>query len=298
MADVYCFGHVSTGKVYRIRGRFPEPDGYGEVVEVLENYCGEATGTALVLSRFGVSVELEGNWIGDNAEGRRTLEFLQAQGIGCSGLRIEPGYVGANEVVISDRQTRTVFGRYVDLLFTTKQWDDPSPDRIAAARLACVDPTFGETSLTAARQAAEVGVPLVTSDVRPDGELAGMAAALVVSPELLRREFPDDDWEALFDDYARSCPGLVVFTFGHEPAWFGRDGREVMRPFRVEAVDTAGAGDAFRAGIIYGLLAGWGDARTVRFACAVAGVACRTAPGVVNFPGLQEVEALLGHGAD
>ena len=293
MADVYCFGHVSTGKVLRIRGPFPKPDGYAEVVETLDNYAGEATGTALVLKRLGVSVALEGNWLGDNPAGRRTLEVLTQRGIDCSGLRIQPGYEGVNEIVISDGRTRTVFGRYIDLLFTTKQWVDPTPERIAGAKAACVDPTFGEASLLAARHAVRAGVPLVSSDARPDSELARSASALIVSPELLSRDFPDDDWGDLFGQYLRVCPGLVVFTFGAEPVWFGRERRHTMRPFAVDALDTAGAGDSFRAGVIYGMLQGWDDVRTVRFACAVAGLVCTTAPGAMNSPRLEEVEAFL-----
>lgn len=294
MANVYCFGHVSTGKVYRIRGRYPEPNGYAEVVEILDNYCGEATGTALVLKRLGLQVVLEGNWLGDNEAGRATLAFLVERGIDCSGLRIEPGYQGANEIVISDGASRTVFGRYVDLLFTTKQWDDPSAEKIRGADLACVDPSFGETTLLGARTAVEAGVPLVSSDARLDSELTRHAAAMVVSPELLLREYGDDDWEALFDAYLEACPGLVVFTFGPEPLWYGRAERDTMHPFDLDEVDSAGAGDAFRGGIIYGLLQGWDDERTVRFACAVAGLVCTTAPGVVKCPTLSEVEVVLG----
>ena len=62
MADVYLFGHISTGVILRLRGRYPEPDGYGEIVETLENHCGEAAGSAIVLARLGVSTVLEGNW--------------------------------------------------------------------------------------------------------------------------------------------------------------------------------------------------------------------------------------------
>jgi len=293
MADVYCFGHVSTGKVLRIRGSFPQPDGYAEVVETLDNYAGEATGTALVLSRLGVSVALEGNWLGDNPAGRRTLKVLTERGIDCSGLRIQPAYEGVNEIVISDGRTRTVFGRYIDLLFTTKQWEDPTPERITGARVACVDPAFGEATLLAARHAVRTGVRLVSSDARPDSELARSASALIVSTELLSRDFPHDDWADLFDQYLHVCPGLVVFTFGAEPVWFGRERRSTMSPFPVDVVDTAGAGDSFRAGIIYGMLREWDDERTVRFACAVAGLVCTTAPGVMNSPRLEEVEAFL-----
>jgi hypothetical protein len=80
MADVYCYGHVSTGKVLRIAKSYPEPDGYADVIETLENHADEATATAFILRHLGISVALEGNWIGDNPECRRTREFLREPG--------------------------------------------------------------------------------------------------------------------------------------------------------------------------------------------------------------------------
>ena len=140
MADVYCYGHVSTGKILRLRDRYPEADGYGEIVETLENHSGEAASSALVLRRLGVSVALEGNWIGDNPDAAGRLSFTGAAGSTARAFGWCPGYVGATELVISDGATRTVFGRYIDLLFTTKQWDEPDPTKIAACRIACIDP--------------------------------------------------------------------------------------------------------------------------------------------------------------
>lgn len=311
MSDVYCFGHVSTGVILRLKGRFPAPDGYGEVVETLENHAGEATGSALVLARFGASVAIEGNWIGDTPQCRRTLEFLRSRGIDCSGLVVKPGYQGVNEVVISDGESRTVFGRYCDLLFTTPQWEAPNPERIRAARIVCVDPAFGETTLTVARTAKSLGRPLVTCDARADSELARLADVVAVSGEMIAREYPaalNDpvSRERLFDEYLERCPGLVVFTAGSQPLWFGR-GRAVpvcaarttpgarceLPPFPVEVVDSAGAGDSFRGGLIFGMLQGWTDEDTVRFACAVAALICTTAPGCVNPPTLEQVRGFL-----
>ncbi len=311
MSDVYCFGHVSTGVILRLKGRFPAPDGYGEVVETLENHSGEATGSALVLARLGASVALEGNWIGDTPQCRRTLEFLRARGIDCSGLVVKPGYQGVNEVVISDGESRTVFGRYCDLLFTTPQWEAPNPERIRAARIVCVDPAFGETTLTVARTAKALGKPLVTCDARADSELARLADVVAVSGEMMAREYPaalsdPEARERLFDEYLERCPGLVVFTAGSRPLWFGRGrmapasaGRATpgvrgeLPPFPVEVIDSAGAGDSFRGGLIFGMLHGWRDEDTVRFACAVAALICTTAPGCVNPPTLAQVRAFL-----
>lgn len=311
MSDVYCFGHVSTGVILRLKGRFPGADGYGEVVETLENHAGEATGSALVLARLGASVALEGNWIGDTPQCRRTLEFLRARGIDCSGLVVKPGYAGVTEIVVSDGESRTVFGRYCDLLFTTPQWEAPSQERIAAARIVCVDPAFGETTLAVARSARALGRPLVTCDARADSELARLADVVAVSGEMMAREYPaalgdPAARERLFAEYLERCTGLVVFTAGSRPLWYGR-GRAAspkagnaepgvrceLPPFAVEVVDSAGAGDSFRGGLIYGLLRGWSDAHAVRFACAVAALICTTAPGCVNPPSLEQIRAFL-----
>lgn len=300
MSDVYCFGHVSTGKILRLKTPLPEPDGYGEVVESLENHSGEATGSALVLARLGNQVTLEGNWIGDNPECRRTLEFLKSRGIDCSGLLVKPGYQGVTELVISDGHSRTVFGRYADLLFTTRQWEMPDEARLRRARCVCVDPSFGEATLLASRAARAAGLPVVTSDARYDGELAASSALVVISNEFLRREFPAAVRDraaraSLFTQYQAHCPGLVVFTAGSEPVWYARRAqpRKERIPFKVEVIDTAGAGDSFRGAMIHGLLRDWSDDDCLRFACAVSALVCTKAPGCVHSPSLAETEAFL-----
>ncbi len=298
--DVYCFGHVSTGRLLRLKDAFPSADGYGEVVEDLENHSGEATGTSLVLARLGLDVRLEGNWIGDNEPCRRTLAFLASRGLDVSGLRVEPGYAGVQELVIADGHSRTVFGRYCDLLFTTRQWDLPTVERLRGARVAVVDPAFGEATLRVARAARELDIPLAACDAGPDTELARTAAILAISNEFLRREFPGtelegDTREALFHRYLQACPGLVVFTSGAGRLRYGRAAGENgwIEPFRVDVVDSAGAGDSFRGGLVWGVLQGWDDRRTVRFAAAVAARICTTTPGCLFPPSLQEIEDLL-----
>ncbi|MGC9973934.1 MAG: carbohydrate kinase family protein [Gaiellaceae bacterium] len=311
MTDVYLYGHVSTGIIVRIQGRYPEPDGYGEIVETLENHCGEATGSALVLARLGASTVLEGNWIGDTPACRGTVAFLESRGIDCSGLVVKPGYQGVNEITISDGASRTVFGRYIDLLFTTPQWEMPDLARIDEAQVVCVDPTFGEATLAVARAAKAAGKPLVTSDAPCDSELAALADVVVISGELMARDFPEaleseQEREALFERYLERCLGLVVFTAGSRPLWYARGRhsapspgavptgeRRELAPFPTRLVDSAGAGDSFRGGLVFGTLRGWSDDDRVRFAAAVAALVCTTAPGCVNPPSLEQVVAVL-----
>ncbi len=62
-----------------------------------------------------------------------------------------------------------------------------------------------------------------------------------------------------------------------------------FKPYRVQVVDSAGAGDSFRAGVIYGLLQQWGDDQTIQYAAAVAALVCASFPGVLNSPSHAEV---------
>lgn len=300
MSDVYCFGHISTGRILRLKGNFPAPDGYGEVLESLENHSGEATGGALVLARLGRQVTLEGNWIGDNPECRATLAFLRSRGIDCSGLRVEPNYQGVTELVISDGATRTVFGRYCDLLFTTRQWDMPRLEHLQTARAVCVDPAFGEATLAVAQAANQAGLPLISSDTHPDSALTAACSVLVISGEYLHRDFPNalshgPEREELFERYLRNCPGLVIFTAGSSPLWYARkeSPRREFTPFKIEVKDSAGAGDSFRAAMIHGLLENWDDETCIRYASAVAALVCQSSPGCINSPSSLDVDLFL-----
>jgi len=295
--DLYAFGHVSTGRILHLKDPFPAPDGYGEVTQDLENHSGEALGSALVAQRLGLSVHLEGNWIGDNQPCRRTLEFLTRRGLDTSGLRVEPGYPGVQELVITDGDTRTVFGRYCDLLFTTPQWDMPRLERMQGARMAIVDPSFGAAAQAVIDHAHTLAIPLVSSDAALASPLCAAASALVISNEFLHREHPDcvhgsQAREALFQRYLESCPGLVVFTSGSGEIRFGRqEMTDSVKPRKVEVIDSAGAGDSFRGALAYALLQGWEDRRCVEFAAAVAALVCTTTPGCLHSPTLSEVKA-------
>jgi len=56
-------------------------------------------------------------------------------------------------------------------------------------------------------------------------------------------------------------------------------------------VDTTGAGDAFNAGFVFGLLAGWGDADSLRLANACGASAVQALGGT---GGLRSFDAARG----
>lgn len=91
-------------------------------------------------------------------------------------------------------------------------------------------------------------------------------------------------------DMARSV-GVAVVKLGSQGAAAAREGELFVAPaYRVEAVDTTGAGDSFNAGFIYG----WLKRRTLG-ECLACGNACgamsvRMAGGNTGFPTREELE--------
>ena len=57
--------------------------------------------------------------------------------------------------------------------------------------------------------------------------------------------------------------------------------------------DTAGAGDSFRAGVVYGLMMGRDVEEIIRFSSALAAIVCTRSPGVLDAPGYDEVTAFI-----
>ena len=74
-----------------------------------------------------------------------------------------------------------------------------------------------------------------------------------------------------------------------------RHGRpSYVDPFPVKAVDTTGAGDIFKAAVIYGHLQGWDLVSLTRFACAASSSYIAQPRGRDRVPELAEVRALAG----
>ncbi len=292
--DVYSFGVVSSSTLYGIGGAFPAPEGYAEIECVRQMTGGEATNSSIVLSRLGARVKLDGNWLGDDEGGRRTRSLLADYGIDTSRLPLKAGYEGVQEVVFSAKGTRTIFGTYTRLL-NDAAWNAPDEDDIRNASVVCLDPFFGEASLRAAQIGCDAGIPVVTVDCRYDAPLLPYASAVVIAESYVRENYPGHAIDELFREYQSRTRGLVIFTFGDREIWYaGTDeATNTFQPYPVEAVDTTGGGDAFRAGVVYGFLEGWDAARTIQFAAATAAIVCTRFPGVLNAPSLAEVEDFI-----
>ena len=287
---VYAYGVVSSSTLYRIRGAFPSPEGYAEIADFRHMIGGEAANSSIVLSRLGVRVKLDGNWLGDDENGERTKALLSGYQIDTSRLPLREGYKGVREVVFAAAGTRTIFGTYGRLL-EQADWNRPQEIDITEAKVVCLDPFFAKPASGVAETAFAANIPVVTVDCKHDDPLLRHCSAVVVAESYIRENYPGHDVEELFRNYQATTGGLTIFTFGDAPVWYARPNETIRfaRPYSIDPVDTAGGGDTFRAGIVYGFLKGWSDDKMIDFAAAIAAIVCTRFPGVLNAPTYDEV---------
>jgi sugar/nucleoside kinase (ribokinase family) len=291
----YCYGMIASSMLYKLADAYPAPDAYSEIRDTVAQTGGEAANSAIVLARLGIRARLDGNWIGGTRDGECLMRILRRQGVDVSRLKVKENFPGAWEIVLADDSTRTVFGNYRHVLFTRKQWNRPRKADLDRAEIAVIDPFFGDESLLAAKYAGDLKIPFVTVDCPPDNPLAEKAAAVVISGEFLKREFPQRSADEMLDAYRSRAAGLAILTGGGSDIRYARKGGSMRRatPPAIRPVDTTGAGDAFRAGVAAGWLRGWEDAEIVAYASAVAALVCLSFPGVLHSPGHRRVMEFL-----
>lgn len=292
--DVYLYGVTVYSTIHLLEGDYPKADTYGEIKQTHYVPGGETGNSALILANLGYQVKIDGPFLGSKSKDG-ILDFYRNFSIDCSALTYDPSYDGLLDMVLIDPHTRTVFGKFGQYFGGgAKRWSQPDEAAIALAKIVALDPWFREESQRVAEYCVKHGKPYVTIDCAPDSYYHINAAATVISNEYIQNNFPDEEIKALLQRYIDASQGLVIFTFGSREILFGRKGGTIqsITPFKVEVKSTLGAGDTFRAGVVYGLLNGLSDLDTVKFAAATAASVCKRFPMALDPPGLDEIREL------
>ena len=295
--NVYLYGLTVLSTIHRLKGPYPETDGYQEIDHSYLVLGGETGNAAILLARLGLRVRPEGCWLG--TETRETLiRFNRKWGVDVAGLKYDSSFKGWKDVVLVDNHHRTVFG-WFGRLFSKKggrKWSKPNEAVIRKSNVVSIDPFFGEDAEKAARLCHQNKKPFVTMDCPPESDCHRYSAVNVLSQSYLKGLAPKGSFANLMKRYRVKSRGLTVFTFGVKPIWYARPEGAIrwFTPFRVKVSGTLGAGDSFRAGMVYGLCRGWNDESSIRFASGLAACVCRKFPAALYPPTLQEVFRLTG----
>lgn len=293
-----------------VTDNYPAPGEYTIVRVQSEQPGGTTANTCHALARLGVDVMLA-SVVGDDAEGEALVSSLQF--VGC-----ETRYVVPRSGARSDSGTIVVSGAAGDR--------DRTIFWAQGARLAAGDPLPLDEMLE------REWVLLDVDDARlrnflldlpahrsPRTKLAGAMTYLVEMPS-------DEAWghvlrhdavfgnvrelcqvtgastvttaidRALRDLPAAACRAVYV-SRGREGAFAIETDSVTESPaFPIDVVDTTGAGDAFAAGCLWGLLERCDTAEILRRGNALGGLACRALGARAALPTRDEAKALLRPG--
>ena len=294
--DVYLFGQILGTHSFLLRDGFLQPDEYAEIKDQYFLPGGETGTAATVLDSLGVSVKMDGTWIGTEVAPMLKAFYADKQ-VDLSSMCFteDPGVM---DYVVIAGLVRSPMGRFQTLFATGERWwSIPREEDIAGCKAAAVDPYFRDESLLAAELCRRNGVPFVTIDSPHDSRLHQMAAVNVVSKECVPEYYAGMAPEAVMEKMQQETDGLTIITQGGGDMLYARKGEPIrrMKPFPVTVRSTLGAGDTFKAGCVYGLMQGMQDEELVRFASACSAIAISRFPLPLNPPKLEEVKALTGN---
>ena len=273
--DVVCMGFLTYCMLLVVEALPTKNDG-APIRDVVDSLGDDAAIVASILARWKVPTTLVSSPVGDDDYGTKVLDQLKASNMDVEH-RLSRGASTPLEVGIVDGTgSRTYFQqrdpRAVAALPT------PSIAQLSKARMLYVDWYDGTKVPEAMERARAQGVPVFLNlESRYFGspeltDLLRFANVCQVSMDEPRASGdPSDIARALLNEGV----GTVLITLGAEGCTVAQRNQAFhIRPPEVKVVDGYGAGAAFSAGVIHGLVAGWSLERCARFATAHAGIKC------------------------
>jgi sugar/nucleoside kinase (ribokinase family) len=283
----------------------PEYPAFDVKMRLLEHKqaAGGQTATAMVaLQRLGLNTAYAGRF-GSDADGQFGLAAIKAEGVDLQFAEVIQGARNQMALIIIDVRSgeRTiVWDRDERLAYKAEEAPTELSARGRVLHLDAHDPPACARMAQAAR-AAEV---IVSADIDNiyDGlpELLPLIDILIVSKEFPHRMTGiSDERASLVELKARYGCVLVGVTLGKRGALLFYEGQFLESPaFAVPGGcrDTTGAGDAFHAGFLYGLLSGEDVEESLRFGNAVAALKCRSLGARSSLPSARELNEFLESG--
>lgn len=259
---------------------------------------GEAVNCARALATWGARVALCGNPLGDDANGRFVIkELAQVDNLTLLAPVIE-GFETPYSVMMcasqlhKSRQSRAVLMRNSSARgFDASQ--QSTEEKWPTAQLATCHGSSLSSAYRFGRQMRERGTTLYAQGALLNEPVARLCEIVTLTDAF----WPDFSEELLLrtaSKHAGAWNNTVLITRGAQGGVWCRAGEKAQRydAFCVEddLLGSVGAGDVFRAGLLWSRLNNYEWKQSIRFASAAAAIKC-TLPGA--FPTIGQIEAIL-----
>ncbi|MBA3322273.1 MAG: carbohydrate kinase family protein [Pyrinomonadaceae bacterium] len=275
---------------------YPTFDTKTRLIEHVQSAGGQAASAMAGLQRLGLKTAYAGRF-GSDAEGQFGLATLRDAGVNVERVEMIEGARTQIAFIVIDARNgeRTIFWeRDERLAYSAEEAPAGFAARGRVLHLDAHDPPACARVAQGARAAGTV----VSADI--DNIYAGLPELLPLIDILISsKEFPrrltgiDDERAALLAVKARmGTNALVGMTLGERGALIFHEGQFIAAsafPVPGGCRDTTGAGDAFHAGFLYGMLQGEEIEACLTLGCAVAALKCRSLGARAGLPAAPEL---------
>ena len=261
--DVVGFGALNVDTLFKV-DKLAGTEEESHIQGVAETCGGSAANTIVGLARLGCNVGFIGK-VGRDREGKLQLDCFKGEGVDIGGIiEAKDGRSGAVLGFVDEKGARAL---YINSgVNDTIGYDEIGADYAHNAKFLHLTSFVGETSL-------ETQIKLLSSlpnEVKisfdPGAVYARKGYSAIES--IVKRTYvflPNSLELGTLTGEADYCRGadlmiergvkVVAVKLGKKGCYV-TDGKERLRiaPFKVKAIDTTGAGDAFCTGFLYGLL--------------------------------------------
>jgi len=258
--DVIGFGALNVDRLYRVN-RIAREGEESFIMDMSESSGGSAANTTVGLARLGARTGFIGK-IANDSDGHMLLDDFRREGTNTDGIIIaKEGYTGEVSAFIDKKGERALYVH--PSVNDALTYDEISLNYAKQTKFLHLT-SVHERPFQAQKKLVE-GLPDVKVSLDP-GEIYARKGLVKLRP-ILKRCFvvmPNENEVKLLTGKDSKegaeqllCEGAstVVVKLGDKGCYI-TDGRQkcVVPPYKTRVVDTTGAGDAFCAGFLYGLV--------------------------------------------
>jgi sulfofructose kinase len=293
---VLCAGIAVQDIVMRVEN-FPAPGTKVAASEFIITGGGCAANAAVAIARLGGRVAFAGPLGGGGDQvSNRILGDLAKEGIDCSGVaRVKGGTASVSLILLDATGEKTIATRRGVNLGKVLPGD--AAKLVADADAVLVDNRFPEFVTAVCRAAQARKIPIVIDldlATKPDDPLLKLGSHVVSSAEALHGTTGLKDFGAGLKKLAEHLSGMLAVTDGPNGVyWLDGGALRHMPAFKVKAIDSLAAGDAFHGAFTLALAEGRDLQDALRFASATAALKCTHFGGAAGAPRRAEVEEFL-----
>jgi sugar/nucleoside kinase (ribokinase family) len=293
---ILCAGIAVQDIIMKVEN-FPAPGSKVQASEFIIIGGGCGANQAVAIARLGGNVAFAGPLGGDNdAVSNRILTDLKADSIDCSGVvRVDGGSASVSLIMVDASGEKLVGTRSGEHLRGVLPAD--AGKLVSDVAVVSVDNRFPEFVMAVCRAAARRKIPIVVDldlATRSDDPLLTLGTHVIASTEGLKGTTGLSDYGAGLKKLAEHNKGFLAVTDGSNGIyWLDDADLKHMNAFKVQTIDSLGAGDAFHGGFALALAEGKDAIAAMRFASAVAALKCTKFGGTTGSPKRHEVDAFL-----